>query len=336
MNSEATDTGYWRRAAEGWSRFWFAPARPLALHVARFLVGFAVLGSYIPLASHVEDFFGLKGWFDQQAFADAATFPNGAPVSFGWSVLYLAGTNSVALHAIYWAIMASVALFTAGVAPRITSILTWIGVASLSANPIIDVDANALLSFLTFYLMIGYLLPTAPSFGLQRWFGPMTVWPIALSSQSSSWTNRLPMRLIQIHFALAVVASGFHKLQFGDWWAGVAWWYSLHPADATNVAAVRSQITNPHMYLRGISIAAYVILIWQITFPTFAWRPSWRWLLIVGGVVGLLGSWIVTKEPDFGLAFFAGCACYVESTEWESWRKRLGPARAEVDTSWMQ
>ena len=42
------------------------------------------------------------------------------------------------------------------------------------------------------------------------------------------------MRLLQVHFAVVVVTSGLHKLQFGDWWAGLASGIPLHPPFETD------------------------------------------------------------------------------------------------------
>ena len=54
--------------------------------------------------------------------------------------------------------------------------------------------------------------------------------PCGSRRQSSpSIAANLTVRLVQVHFAIVLVVSGLHKLQFGDWWSGVAWWYPLNP-----------------------------------------------------------------------------------------------------------
>lgn len=324
------------RALDAWQQFWFAPTSALPLHITRMALGIAVLGSFLPLAGHVEELFGLTGWFDQRAYAEAAKFQNGPPVVLSWSLMYLAGDNTAILQGLFWAFMIVAALFTAGLVPRLTGVLTWIGVASLTANPLTDTDANSLLLMLSFYLMIAYLLPAPEAGNWRRWLGPTTVWPMARSTVAEHWAYRLPMRILQVHFALTVLTSAFHKLQFGDWWAGVALWCSLYPAGVASVADARAHAENATMYLRVLSVSAYALLAWQLTFPLFAWRTSWRLLLLAGAMIGLVGSWTVLDEPDFGLAFLAGCISFVEASEWRRWFQYIAAVqrRAATDAAW--
>lgn len=326
MNAPLPRTGFWARIVTGWCRLWFAPAEALDLHIARVVIGLAILGTFLPLSGHIEEFFGLTGWFDQKAYAETAGFVNESPVILGWSLTYLAGNNTIVLLGIFWMFIAAAMLLTVGVLPRITSVLTWAGVVSFTANPVIDADVNALILFMSLYLMIGYFLPSHSRDDTLRWLGPLSVWPLKPSSTVESWGYRLPMRLLQCHFALAVMTSGLHKLQYGDWWSGVALWFPLNSPGEATLASVRDHAADANMYLRMISLASYIILVWQIAFPAFAWRPRWRLFVLAGGMVGFVGSWVLYKEPDFGFAFVAGCVCFVEASEWRRWSRKLDTA----------
>jgi hypothetical protein len=261
------------------------------------------LGWLLSFGGDVIDLFGPQGWYDAQAAAEAAGFPDGPPPPGGWSILSLAGGNSLGLALTYWGAVAAVTLFTVGVAARVTSVLTWIAVASFTANPVLDYDANALLNVLAFYLMIGCVLRGRrgrPSIGVN-----------------------VAVRLLQVHLALVVLVSGLHKLQFGDWWAGVAFWYPLHPAFDTTVASARAQARHTETYLGLLSVAAYLTLAWQLAFPLFAWRQRWRLVLIVGALLGWAGMGLLYRLPWFGPAFFIGCLVYVTPQEWRLWTSRL-------------
>src|SRR5262249_17843092 len=152
-----------------------------------------------------------------------------------WSILYLFPGNPGAVTAIYWASVAILVLFTVGLWPRVTAVLTWAVVASFTANPAIGFDADALLQIFAFYLMLGYLLLgqrdpdqsaaarlLGPSSAL--FFGPRGERP----PQPSVGAN-LALRLLQVHFAVVLVTSALAKTQSGDWWSGCAFWYPLHP-----------------------------------------------------------------------------------------------------------
>jgi hypothetical protein len=323
-----------------WTRFWFTPTPPLPLHVVRVLAGLLFLSWLLPFAGHLDALFGLAGWFDQQAYADAARqFPEISQYS-SWSVLYLCGKNPAALAAVYWAAVAVVALFTLGVCTRLTAVLTWVFLVSFTANPAIDFDADCLLTVLAFYLMVGYVLygQLRPNLSwAARLLGPCDAWlfhrrtAVEAAQPGESVAANLALRLLQVHFAIVLVVSGLHKLQFGDWWGGVALWYPLYPPFEATVAAAKVHAADKEVYLGWLSLAAYAALAWQLAFPLFAWWPGrWRVLLLGGAAVGWLACALLYRLPLFGPAIFLGCLTYVTADEWQRLLARLPGLHALV------
>src|SRR5207302_226279 len=162
------------------------------------------------------------------------------------------------------------ALFMLGMAPRITGILTWIIVVSITANPAISYDADFLMVILAFYLMIGYALMGLWQDGrnlLERIIGPRGALIFSWFGKRDrngpaprSFAANLAVRLLQVHFAIIIVTSGVAKLQIPDWWAGVAYWYPLHPPfQTTSESYAREQGYAP-LYLAGLSLAQYSAL----------------------------------------------------------------------------
>jgi hypothetical protein len=338
-------------------RFWFSPVDPLGLHIVRVLTGLLCLAWLLPFAGHVEELFGLRGWFDHQAFADLTELMQGRSVA-NWSVLYLCGENASLLGAVYWISIVVVALFTLGLPPRITSILTWLAMASFTANPMIESDGDVYVLLLTFYLMIGYvllgqrrqdvslafrILGPLPSW-LSRWkdpeggqLAPRVGAPVNSRSELTTAGGAVPppsvganvaLRLLQVHFALAMLVSGLHKLQAGEWWSGVAFWYSLYPPLETTLTQAREHAPHAQFFLAVLSLGAYAVLAWQIGFPLFAWRSRWRPVLLGGGVAAWLGAAFLYELPLLGPATFVCCLAFVAPGEWRGWidwiRKRLG------------
>jgi hypothetical protein len=300
-----------------WLWFWFTPASPAGLHAVRLLAGLLFLAWLLPLAGHVDALFGLDGWFDDQAYREAGRLAD-PPVPVGWSLLYLAGHSRALLLALYGLSLAVLALFTAGVWPRLTAPLAWVVVASFLANPVARSDGDELLEILALYLAAGYAV-----FGLRRGAltGPAFVWPLGgrragNAAPPASCAANLALRLLQVHLAVVVVVSGLHKLQFGDWWAGVAYWYPLHRPFETTPETIRARAAGASGYLVLLSLAQYSALAWQLTFPFFAWRRAWRPVLLAGGVVGWLGAALLYREPVFGPALFVGYLSYLTSEEW--------------------
>jgi hypothetical protein len=343
--------------ANRWSRFWFAPAPPTLLHRLRLLTGLLLCGWILILAPHRTALFSLDGWFDVDAHfevgrLDADRSDNNrpdsvSPVPIGWSIFYLAGKDKAAFEALYWASVAVVVFFTLGLATRITGVLTWIVVVSFLDNPASSYDADFLLAILAFYLMIGYcllgfwtgrltpleyLLGPHDAFVLTQWLSGRRERPVPPSSYATNFV----VRLLQVHFALIVVTSGLHKLQSGDWWAGAALWYPLHPPFQTTVAKLNDEKAYAAAYLGVLSLAQYFVLAWQIAFPAFAWRRGFcRVLLIGGAIIGWLGAFFMLGLPLFGPIYLIGCLSYVHADEWQrlrSWLHRgdAKPARASA------
>jgi hypothetical protein len=310
-------------------RFWFTPTDPLGLHVLRVLAGLLFLAWLLPFAGELTELFGLQGIVDRQAYvelADRAKFPEGMSPQLRWTALYFFGSDPTLLTWAYWSSVAIVVLFTFGIWSRLTAVLTWIIVASFTTSAAMESDADCLLAILAFYLMIGYVLLGQRTPGLTlraRLLGTCagrrrgSTAGAEPAGRPPSLGANLAVRLLQVHMAIVVFTSGIHKLQFGDWWGGVAFWYPLYPPFETTLAAAQAHVKDATSYMFLLSSAAYLTLAWQIGFPLFAWRPRWRPILLGGAAVGWLGTAFLYRLPLFGPAIFIGCLSYLSPAEWE-------------------
>jgi hypothetical protein len=313
-------------------QFWFTPVDAIALHRIRFFFGIFFLASLLPFAGHQNDLLGLGGWFDQQAYGDIASLPEGSPFPISWSIYYLCGTSAILVDLVYWLSIVVLALFTLGILTRLTSVLTWVALASFTSNPAIAYDGDYLLTMPAFYLMMGYVLigqRQANQSLLSRVLGPglMRTSNTNTSERDSgpveSVGANLALRLLQVHFAIVMLASGFHKLQIGEWWGGVAFWYPLYPPFETTADMVRRHATDATSFLTMLSVAGYATLAWQIGFACFAWRPRWRPILIGGAILAWLGNAFLYWLPLFGPGTFICCLSYLTPEEWQRLNGRV-------------
>jgi hypothetical protein len=309
-----------------WVRFWFTPADPIGLHIVRMLTGLLLLAwLLLTYRTQLDGFLGLNGWVDAKAFSEAGRLPEGL-FTPSWSVLYLLGADPAWMRIVFWASVAVLAAFAIGVLPRLTAILTWVIVASFTANPAFEYEGDALLQMLAFYLMVGYLfcgLMHSSGELRSRLLGPILAWPLRRRASEESGQPQpslvanVALRLLQVHLALIFVTSGLHKLQFGDWWAGVALWFPLHPPFETTLAEAQANKAHAELYLSLLNIGAYATMAWQIGFPLFAWRPRWRPALLGGAFIGLLAGAFFWRLPIIGPALFIGCLAFVTPAEWQ-------------------
>jgi hypothetical protein len=308
-----------------WTRFWFTATDPIGLHVVRFATGLVLLAWLLPLAGDVDALFGLQGWFDRQAYREAARLVDGPPQPITWSVLYLVGSKPGLLTAVYWMAIAVLVLFTAGLWTRLTAVLTWLIVASFTASPAFGPDADSLLLILALYLMVGYVfldLTDRDQSLATRILGARNTFLFGRRSLTGNLPERqsvaanVALRLLQVHFAIVMLVSGLHKLQFGDWWTGLALWYPLNPVMemTASTAGSPAQVSSNLMVL---GLAAYAVLAWQISFPAFAWRPRWRPVLLGGALIGGIGCAFLYRVTVFGPALVAACLSYVSAREWQ-------------------
>ena len=320
LSSSEAPTGLFSR----WVCFWFRPADPLALHLIRLLAGLLFLSWLLPFAGQIQAFFSLDGWLDRRALSELVRLPEDLAPQLSWSLLYLCGSNVTLLTVMYWVSIAILVLFTLGVWPRILAVLTWLIVVSFTANPAISFDAETLLIVLAFYLMVGYLLDGLPSSlrspgRLRALAGPLLVWPLrrpgATPARRESVAANLTLRLMQVHFAIVMVATGLDKLQSGDWWAGVPFWHFVYSPFEITPEKMRDYADSGPTTLGVLSLLAYLCLAWQLTFPLFAWRPRWRALLLGGAVIGWLGNALLYDLPLFGPLTFLFCLSYVSPAE---------------------
>ncbi|HVS37506.1 MAG TPA: hypothetical protein VMS17_18225 [Gemmataceae bacterium] len=315
-----------------WTRFWFAPADPIALGALRVLGGLLFLFWLLPFAGRLDALFGLNGWFDARAYHQASHLQGVPPHMFSWSILYLCGTSSVALTAVYWLSMAMLILFTLGLWTRVTGLLTYVIVVSFTANPAVSYDADALLVMLAFYLMLGHLFlglrrPGQP--WAERILGPKETWLFdrrgdADSAPAPSLSANLAVRLLQVHFAIAMLAGGLLKLQGPEWWSGVAPWFYLHPPLQASEEQMQSILAYAETYRGILSLIAYAATAWQIAFPAFAWRRRWRPLLLGGAALAWLTDACFFGLPLLGPIMVMGCLSYLVPEEWRRLATLLG------------
>jgi hypothetical protein len=197
---------------------------------------------------------------------------------------------------------------------------------------VIAYDGDFLLTMPAFYLMIGYVLLGQRIKGLSltsRLLGVAGTWPFSKSAsfrifgEHKSIAANLAIRLLQVHFAIVMVTSGLHKLQIGDWWEGVPFWFPLHPPFETSEQELLRHASDAS-YFTILSAAAYATLAWQLAFPYFAWRPRWRPILLGGAAIAWLGNAFLYRLPLFGPGIFLCSLAYLTSEEWRRLTGWLG------------
>jgi len=112
------------------------------------------------------------------------------------------------------------------------------------------------------------------------------------------------------------MTTGLFKLQSGDWWSGVAFWYPMHGPFQTTADTLAAERAGAGRQLFFLSLCQYLFLAWELGFPLFAWRRSLRVVLLGGAVIGWIGCLAIYREPLFGPIFFIGALSFLTPSEW--------------------
>lgn len=272
-----------------WSRFWFTPRSPEALAIVRIATGVVALYwylSYMPV---------LMPWFGSGGLIPLELAENWRGPRFAFCVFEWAG-NDVGLAILYALGAISIALMMIGFRAQIMAGLAAVFVISLIQRaPIFARFGDDLLVVMLVYLALApshrcwsihayrnvpmsKTTPPVPSLtGLARWRGDTT--PITSAN--------LAQRLMQVHFAIVLLAVLIAQLNSPFWWTGSALWYWVARPDSRwyDATWIGGQV-----WL--INLWTISILVWE-GMSALLWWPKLRPLLIGWGVI-LWGSLAIT------------------------------------------
>lgn len=261
-----------------WNRFWFAPRSPEALGIVRLATGLVALYWYLSYLPVFIPWFGSDGlispefvqsWRGQGTPAQRTAF-----CIFEWA------GNDVGLSILYAIGAIGIALMTIGFRAQIMAVLASIFVISLiQRGPIFARFGDDLLVMMLVYLCLApsqrcwslHAARLAPKNvrGLARWRGNTT--PLTSAN--------IAQRLMQVHFAVVLVAILLAQLNSPSWWNGLALWTWVTRVDSRWLDATW---IGEQVWL--INLWTLSLLIWEATMA-LVWWPKLRPLLIGWGAI---------------------------------------------------
>ena len=287
--AEFTRRNWLAPLVEGWDRFWFAPSQPHTLAVIRILAGAMLLYTHFALTFDLAAFLGPSAWIDRRTALLLNQAPDGS--SWIWSYLYYFDSPA-ALWTVHIAALIVLAMFTAGLFTRVTSVLVFLITLAhchRMTGALFGLDQINL--FLTMYLM---LAPCGAMWSLDRWIARRRGQP-DLPAPSTSVT--VATRLLQLHLCVMYLFGGIDKAKGELWWDGSAVWFAI--------ANLEYQSLNLTWLVRQpwlIALLTHVTLFWETFYPVLIWprftRPFFLAMAFAvhGGIALALGM------KTFGLA----------------------------------
>lgn len=283
---------------DGWNQFWFRPRTAETLGLLRILVGLTALYVVATFAPDLATFFGPNGLLPK-SMVDNWLETRAATLSPLW---YCASTTE--LYVALALALIVLALFTAGVLTRVTSVLAWLAVLSFShRGPLLTQLVEPLLALSTLYLCIG---PCGRAFSVDAWRKRgAEKSPSAADCGCTSAT--ISQRLLQLHTSAIYLLMGLGKLAAGDlWFNGEAVWRLAAKPESRLLDLTGWLHSHPFVY-QGWS---HAIVLFELVFAVLIWHRLARPLLLGLSVLHWAGLAVLTGDVPFcvlmcslGLAF---------------------------------
>lgn len=280
-----------------WSAFFFTPADPRPLGLARILTGLLLTWNLVWIGTDLQAFLGSTGWADPETVRTLQ-----APGS--WSLWFLVPD---AMLGPVWALaLAAMVCLTLGFLSPITAILAWIFTVSTQRRvPVILFGFDQIVSTWTLYLAVS--CSSGQAYSLDRWLARRFDLRLLDPHEGQpSVSANLALRLIQLHLCLIYASAGLAKLQGTPWWDGSALGMLLGNSE---FRLFDLGFLARHPLLLQFGTHATIAL--ELLFPILIWLPGWRPWLLAAAVLMHLGIALGMGLIEFSLAMVAGLLAFI-------------------------
>lgn len=295
-----------RGFANGWNRFFYAPADLRVSALMR--IGFA-LAVLINLACWYPD---LDRWFSDSGVLTASELYLVQPLE-RWTILSWF-TDSTSVHVIFWVATLQTMLLLLGAGSRINSVCVLVWLLSFQhRNPIILDMQDTLLHLLGWYVA---LMPTGRVWSLDAyWRGKSLVGETAPAPG---------LRLLQIQMTIIFLTAAWFKLLGDPWRNGTALFYVGQLDDYFGrTPALDWAFVNPTL----VRLMTWSVLVIEIIVPIGMWfRQTRRWAFLLA-VLFHVGNELTMHLFLFHSLMILGWCSFLTPEDFELLRKWTTPRR---------
>ena len=296
---------------EAWNRFWFTPSNSSTLSLLRILTGLIALYTHATLTSDVVRFFASSGLLPVEAVQEVEAIPG------GFSYLNYLSTPSELMTAHILGLVA-IALFTIGLATRVSSVLALLVIISdVNRAPMLTSQLEPVLIMVMLYLCIG---PCGRYISIDSLFRRRAAREVQLQTakqeDESSMAATISLRLIQVHLAMLYGLMGISKLMTEPWWNGLGVWWLITRTESRLV-----DFTWLHNYPYLINFWTHALVMFEIAFAILIWNRLARPLLLAIAVFMWTSVALLTGQVTFALMMLVANLAFIPP-EWMQERCR--------------
>lgn len=275
---------------EKWDNFFFKPIAPDTIGLFRIVFGtvvfLAVLGRY----PYRELFYGENGIVSSAS--TARFFPNYPFLFFRW-----APESDPALNYFFIALMLATVSLIVGFKTRLSSVLVFLGLISLSnRNFFIDNAGDDLMRINCFFLMFSQ---AGKAFSVDRLLENKKGIKQTLVSP---WAQRM----LQLQVAYLYLNTALLKLPGQGWQDGTALYYALNYIELR-----RFDFKYLFYFLWQIKVATYSVLIGEFALALLVWFKKLRYPILLIGICLHIGINLTMQFPIFQYVMIASLINFI-------------------------
>jgi hypothetical protein len=282
-----------RLVGGAWNDFFFAPISTASLGLFRIVFGavvfLSVLGTY-PYRTLFYTDSGIVSYDTMNHF-----FPGNPLLYFRWLPAGDPGLRIFFLALLLFSVMLSVGLWT-----RLSSILVFLGILSLS-NRNLFVD-NAGDDLMRINLLILMFAPAGGAYSVDRWLRIRRGKASPGAEHHSPWAQRL----LQLQLAFLYLETVYLKLPGSGWRDGTAMYYALNYFELK-----RFSFKYLFYYLWQIRLATYGVLVAELSAATLIWFRRFRYPVLAVAILLHLGINLAMQFPVFQYVMIASLLNFI-------------------------
>jgi hypothetical protein len=285
-------------AVQQWNDFFFTPRSPMPLAVFRIAYGVAVVATLILLRPDWLNWFGVHAWI---------TLPTMQQVEPGTRLnIFTLLPGDAWIDGMFWVFLAAAVLLTVGCFTRISTVVVFVGLASIHQRNLYIVHWGD-----TFLRLAGYFLIFAPAgaaLSVDRWIrvrrGKEPPW----IEPRSPWAQRM----IQFELAMIYFAGFVSKMQGNTWLNGTALGY-VYRLDDLRHFPLPQLLMHPDL----LALGSWFALGLEFCLGVLIWVPRLRYPLLAVGFLFHMAIEYSLNIPMFEWDVLSGYILFVESPDLE-------------------
>ena len=297
-----------KKIIAGWNEFFFKPTSPATLGLFRIAFGFVVFLSNLGHFPSRDIFYGENGIVRYQTLD--AVFPRVHP----WIFMRWVPQTEPALKYYFIALIIVTVFFTLGIFSRISTILLFLGIASLSnRNPYNENAGDTLIRVNLFFLMF---TNAGAAYSLDRYYRVKRGIESKVLKPISPWVQRL----LQLQLSYVYIDTVYLKLPGESWRDGTAMYYALNYLELR-----RFDLKYFFYYLWQIKIATYMVLIGETSLGFLIWFRKLRYWMIAFAFILHEGINLSMQFPVFQYVMMASMINFIYPEDVERLLSRIKP-----------